>query len=411
MQSNPILLVVTVGNLEPLAAVLRARGYSQVCYICSQQSRASLDSAPFPATLENTFVLPDPEDFRSVVERIRRDVAPVVAAWQAAFPDGEVVVDFTGGTKCMTAAAALVARRWKCRFQYIGGERAGSPVGVVLSGKEKALVSPNPWTALGYQAAEQAITIFDGGSPAAARLFLEEPIHRAEAEVRQALTALHKVFTGYAEWDRFDHAAAREAFASALEVLPHLEPIFSPAAVLRLRAVMDRDAAYLGKLLAAEKGGEYLVLDLIANAYRRMHERRHDDAVARLYRATEALAQVRLRADHGVEDTESVPAASVPEQHYGAFSRGVRKGRLYLTGLHDSYRLLRIWDNPAGARFQESVLSGNKSPLRARNKSILAHGYKPLEFHSADELLVAVLELAGVHIRDLPMFPKFHEIA
>lgn len=409
MADQPLLLVVTVGSPEPLAAVLAARHYSQVFYICSASSLRSIESAAFPATQENTLALADPEDFRSVAEQIRRRVSPLVAAWQAAAPTGEVIVDFTGGTKCMTAAAALVARTWKCRFQYIGGERGGSDIGVVLSGKEKALLSPNPWTALGYQAAEQAITIFDGGSPAAARLFLEEPIRRAEADVHDALNALYKVFTAYAEWDRFDHTAACDAFNAARPALPRLNPLFSDAAIDRLGDIVDRESAYLRNLLSIPSGGTYLVLDLIANAYRRMHERRYDDAVGRLYRATEALAQARLREAFGIEDSVCVKADRIPSQFHNLFSKGVRKGHIWPSGLQETYKLLKVWNDPLGDRFFQSILASNQSPLRYRNRSILAHGYKPLDFHQAEELIVAVLSVAEVHIAQLPMFPRFHD--
>ena len=48
----------------------------------------------------------------------------------------------------------------------------------MLDDAEAAVYSPNPWDALGYQAAEEAITLYDGGSPAAAFHFLIEPIRQ-----------------------------------------------------------------------------------------------------------------------------------------------------------------------------------------------------------------------------------------
>ena len=77
----------------------------------------------------------------------------------------------------MAAALTLVARRWPvASFQYISGQRMTDGPMLVLDDAEAAVYSPNPWDALGYQAAEEAITLYDGGSQAAAFHFLIEPI-------------------------------------------------------------------------------------------------------------------------------------------------------------------------------------------------------------------------------------------
>lgn len=55
------------------------------------------------------------------------------------------------------------------------------------------------------------------------------------------------------------------------------------------------------------------MVDLLANAKRRKDEGRIDDAVARLYRAIEVVAQVALKDRHGFKSSEKVPLDRVPE--------------------------------------------------------------------------------------------------
>lgn len=52
--------------------------------------------------------------------------------------------------------------------------------------------------------------------------------------------------------------------------------------------------------ITKENGGYEQVQDLILNAERRAVQERYDDAVARLYRAVEMVAQVRLQSEWGL---------------------------------------------------------------------------------------------------------------
>jgi hypothetical protein len=68
----------------------------------------------------DSFELPDGQDLASCLDRFRQ-LTPEVSAWAARGPGFQVVVDFTGGTKCMSASIGLQASRWPCLFSYVGG--------------------------------------------------------------------------------------------------------------------------------------------------------------------------------------------------------------------------------------------------------------------------------------------------
>lgn len=309
----------------------------------------------------------------------------------------------------MTAALVLVTRRLPGTFQYIGGQRTGTTN--IETGTGKALRADNPWDALGYQAVEEAVTLFDHGSPAAAALLVQRARRHATGEVAEALETFEFVIRLYAEWDRFEHGRALEVGSEWRVRLGRLGRFFPPAGVAGLEAILGSDLEYLRKIVVANRMSRELVLDLVANAMRRMGEQRFDDAVARLYRATEALGQTELWERHSI-DAGKVRLEQIPEKLRRHYERQGKPGRPLRLGLRQDYELLRELGNPLGLRFRESVLSApdEQSPLGGRNRSILAHGFRPLADPDANHLLKAVLELAEVKGADLPLFPKLGEM-
>ncbi len=146
------------------------------------------------------------------------------------------------------------------------------------------------------------------------------------------------------------------------------------------------------------------MIDLLADAKRRRDEGRIDDAVARLYRAIEAIGQVALKEDHGVESTEKVPLDKVPESLRATWAARAKKFTVAL-GLQDDYALLQALGHPLGQKFQGAGLSGKESLLVRRNQSILAQGFTTVSPAVFDTLWTAALSLAGVEEASLPPFP------
>jgi hypothetical protein len=116
------------------------------------------------------------------------------------------------------------------------------------------------------------------------------------------LHALEKVVDGFAAWDRFDYRAAASHFVRSILDDLHLfwdgKPEYD-ACPAQLEACAARLHELQGLVTADGPGGDVpsrpLLLDLLANAWRRGEiEQRYDDAVARLYRCVEGLAQLAL---------------------------------------------------------------------------------------------------------------------
>src|SRR5207248_7955145 len=96
---------------------------------------------------------------------------------------------------------------------------------------------------------------------------------------------------------------------------------------------------YLRKLVEDNSPSMQHVVDLLANARRRKAEGRIDDAVARLYRAIESLAQVALAQRYQINNTKQVLLERVPEPLHGQWISRADEGMVFL-GLQDAYALL-----------------------------------------------------------------------
>lgn len=416
--SEHVLLVCTVGGSpEPLVAALKHWQPQRVLFLASPESCQDIESNIMPECEAeghpldpgrfDTLVLPDAQDFAGCVEKIRESNHEVTR-WLARGEGFTVVVDFTGGTKCMTAALALHAHRWACRFSYVGGaERTKSGVGVVVSGSEKILHTQNPWDALGYQAVEDFVFLFDQGDFDPAVVCLTSAFRKVTDPARKGeLAALKTLAEAYAAWERFDHKKAANLLGNLAKQLNNLRAIFPAHRVDGLMQQVAAHAQHLEALSARRCVTRLLVVDLLANARRRANEGRFDDAVARLYRATEALAQLRLSDGYGISDTNAVPLDKIPNALRREWSSRAENGTVFL-GLQDAYTLLAELRDPLAEEFHRLQWHDHsRSPLTARNQSILAHGFDPASQKVWQQLWRGCLQLVDITEADLPVFPS-----
>jgi CRISPR-associated protein (TIGR02710 family) len=409
------LLICSVGGTpEPVAAAIHHWQPARIMFFCSEQTRSSINAALEAAAVvggpaispgcTDQTILRDPQDLQQTL----RDLRPLeqyVQSWRRRGDDYTVVVDFTGGTKVMSAALALVARRWKCTFAYVGGqERSKDGVGVVVVGREAPFGQFNPWDALGYQAVEDAVAVFNHGGYAAAAALLDEAVRNAtKPEVKRELSTLKAVIDAYAAWDRFDHEQAAQRFADALKNRNDLNALFQHDAQ-SLPARLECHRQFVSQLAGQKNPTTAWIEDLLHNARRRAAERRFDDAVARLYRAFEALAQVRLRERHDIPDTKAVSLAQLPDPLRAEWANRGRDNRSFRLGLQDAWRVLKEYGDEVGLSFFRLGLADEqRSPLVARNQSILAHGFQPVGepvYNQLDETLGSLVSLGGTDPHD-----------
>jgi CRISPR-associated protein (TIGR02710 family) len=415
---RPVLLVCTVGGAPqpPIQSILHEPRPDKVLFICSPDTRSSVTNEILPGVAAQGFSLgpaqhdvieiDDPQDLGLCVRQILQELTSPVHGWRDQH-HGDVIVDPTGGTKVMSIALALAARRWPCTFRYIGGtqreQRPGGP-GAVLTGSEKVIQTYNPLDLLGYQLAEDALTLANAGNYAAAHEQLDRGARSAsQPAVKRSLQTLAQLLGVFARWDQFRHADARSRLCELEKNRNDLAYFLHDRSV---RIVENELQSWNNRLetLAGGRPSRELIEDLLANARRRRREGRYDDAVARLYRAVEAMAQWRLAQQHGIPDTAAVPAEKVPETLRAELTPS-GQGAFQL-GLQDAYRLLQALGDPLGQRFRQLQLDDRaRSPLAERNRSILAHGWQPVSENACQSLWEKTRDLAAeLDIREEGLF-------
>lgn len=420
MAEPSTMLVCTVGGSpEPIVAALKHWRPVRVRFVHTPETRGDVEAKIIPKAREegvdldpgryDLFELPDSQDLAKCLGHLRQ-LTPAVSEWAARGATFQVVVDFTGGTKCMSAAIAIQASRWRCVFSYVGGiERTKDGVGVVVSGAEKVVYQANPWDALGHHAAEDFVVLFDQHAfLSAANVAAVTKMRVVRPDRKRELSALEHLAKALDAWDRFDHMTSRNLLENVANSANDLRAALGAGRGERVLSGAARLAEHLGALSKATPPSRHHVLDLLANAKRRKEEGRFDDAVARLYRAIEATAQAVLRERHAIECTEQVPLARVPEMLRATWASRANESVVKL-GLQEAYALLAALNDPVGAKFQSAGLSGAKSPLVARNRSILAHGFERVSDAVFDRLWTSALSLADVDAASLPSFPALAE--
>jgi CRISPR-associated protein (TIGR02710 family) len=329
-----------------------------------------------------------------------------VQSWLDRDPQHRVIVDFTGGTKAMSAALALHARQWPCLYSYVAGARAPEGARHVVTGKEEIVHQSNPWNAIGYQAVDTYVILFDQLAFAAAARVAGEAKKRMTRDDRKAeMSVLELLAQAFDAWERFDHKGAVSAFRQVEKRANDLRGVLGRDRAERVLRDIRRFVPVLEQIRNAAAPARSHIADLLGNARRRANEGRYDDAVARLYRAIEAVAQVALRERHGIQSTAKVALDELPADLKQLWAPRATEGQVAL-GLQDAYALLAALGDTCGEAFQRTGLGGVRSPLSTRNQSILAHGFARVPTEIFDGLWVAALSLADLHDTALPVFPR-----
>lgn len=378
------ILVLTVGgSYQPLVTAIQSLKPERVVFLCSDdtprakgsylqvignskvvKSDPKLEKPDLPNIVVQTALSPDRyelvkiENFDSL-EECYLESRKVLEKLHDQYSEARLIADYTGGTKSMTAGLAVAAvDDERCEISLVTGTRADlEKVQDLTQFARPAVV----WNLRGKRKLEEVqfrLSRYDyAGAGAILETIGRMPI--SESFLRN-VTADIAICRGLDAWDRFNHQEAKDL----------LNPY---------RKFLVQECIILEDLCRTEPRDPYLrVEDLLLNAERRAAQGRYDDAIARIYRALELIAQTRLRTKHGI-DTANVDLLKVPEPTRPDLERYRSENGNIQIPLFATWSLLEAMDNePLGAWFakHQSLIKGF---LGTRNFSILAHGDRPID--------------------------------
>ncbi len=327
------------------------------------------------------------------------------------------VIDITGGKKVMGAALSAFGFWRRIPVVYLDSKEQ---MGIPEPFSERLARIDNPYDTYGDPLLKAAQEAFNGHQFSAAiqslqelseTISLREPAHR--------ISVAAELVEYYMLWDRFEHSNddedTAEKFYSKFEKAVAQYRRFGY--VFLDEKALEANCAFMAGLKATyrhSKGSlvdEYRLADVFCNSRRRAAQRLFDDAVARLYRCTEMAATLMLRrivpkfnpdkadwnalrkkfpdtdldavyvkkaknSPHKVTGLPKTKLAglSVQMSLIGTLSQAVRNDPKAIDQQRSAAK-----DADAVYSANDEASCGDDGLYRLRNRSILAHGTKPLD--------------------------------
>lgn len=360
--------------------------------------------------------------------------------------DFDVNVDFTGGTKPMVAGLVLAAIGEECKYSYVGSNkgregRDKDGVGVVVNGFEEIISQKDPYDLYAVVEFNRGMDFFNKYQFTAAKSNFIAASEKLEDENLKELANLYVDLVGlYDVWDKFNNKINKKTLNSYLEnqILKKINDSENIRNTLEdespgFLSQIEANIEFL-KLKISRKGVieiddvKYYLPDLLNNASRRIEEGKYDDAVARLYRATELIAQTGL-ANEGFININRLRENKIFHIPLDAIENCDNKNAVeYIKGLDEYWYakkgvmkipLVKSFDflKHLGCQYANDYLEDKrlKGMLSKRNDSLLAHGLNPINKEDAENLFESVLKYSiGVFpeiekYMEMAKFPKFKE--
>ncbi|MBN1626528.1 MAG: TIGR02710 family CRISPR-associated protein [Deltaproteobacteria bacterium] len=408
---KPKLMIMSLGGSpEPLVKSIQSYSPAKIIFFASHDS-VSLSGDIFKALdFKPASEFEITENPNSIFECCKAALRAIERVKKAGITCSEVMVDYTGGTKVMTASLIMAAVGYPFQFNYVGGDlRNKGGVGIVTDGHEKMFAEMNPWSIFAEVERRQVITLFNKRNYSAVIEIINSIDRELPLQVKQYFKFIKPLAEGFLYWDQFNHAAAYRKIDEGSNLLKEYLSAFTISELEPFyKGVLER-RAFLSRIIEKSKNDKYhmiLVTDLLNNAKRRMESSRYDDAAARIYRALELYGQIIFKAVAGC-DNDSVKPEMIPVELKDEFVRKYRdpqKGILKLPQTA-TFEYLKEKGHEAGKRFFEKQKEIKKIQNN-RNDSILAHGTTPISENAANAIFQTVVNFVQEsYFFDFPRLP------
>jgi CRISPR-associated protein (TIGR02710 family) len=291
--------------------------------------------------------------------------------------------DPSGGTKAMSAALAMVLLEQNGTISLVSGDRTnlmriehsdGSRSISVGTIKARQLLLDHLPPLLKRHLYDQASVLLQELRRNHQRS-LDQITLTAIDELRQCLAVLMR-------WDRFEWQQALDAASQT--VLVHEKPEL----ITWWQSVVKAHTWIVDAEPQDDVTGYELVQDLLLNAERRGRRGWYDDAVARLYRALELLAQTYIQLELGIDHLEFWDDPDI--------QRDCREWRVR-RGVGGLYWWLKHHEGGTGlGGAASSQWHALQELLNARNNCLLGHGLQPVNSNQWRDLQSRVTNLVAI---------------
>jgi|GEM_PF-454352 len=393
----PKAILISIGEkkepiLVSLKQAIKLHSPEHVWFFCSAESQphaaealAEVTRAFAPHRISGEYLLePKFEELNACYRTLRKQIPVLLQKYR--LRREEVLVDFTGGTKSMSAALVLAATEFFQQFSYVGGSREKSGLGQVQSGEERIVYQSNPWSVLAVREVERAADFWKGLQYEAAADLLrhtaeqvpKKTLFRTFATLADAMAARHRL-------DLIGAKRQLEKVYDSRNESTVLQGLFDGRDDLGLFTFLEQTSVLMQKCMENSKANPTLLRELLDNALRTASQGRYEDAAARLYRGMEMQGQLWLKEtsknhfENGRCKKEKVESlfSTFPALDRGEWGIPDSDGRIKL-GLERMFRCLAALQDGRAAAIVGDLDRGKGSKIREvtrqRNEGILAHG-------------------------------------
>ncbi len=306
--------------------------------------------------------------------------------------DYQIIMDYTSGTKTMSAAMACCGMFYSKDLISVGGDRSK---GEVLAGTEL----------IHYQNLYKIYDKFSimriRSSFNANRFMYCIDILNYIVDLNIHKESMLELCKAYYAWDNMDFERAYR----------HLTQVnINRIEFSEIDKELKKNLNALGIIINSKSQNLkncYILASLINNSIRRSEEYKFDDAIARLYRSFELIAQIRLTS-YNIKssdiDLERIRELGVSEEFIAELEKEREDGKIRI-GLVKDYYLLNELGDDLGKYYIENENKIKNLTIK-RNNSILAHGLDSQKKEDFDKFLELVLVLAKKLDKDMNKFLK-----
>lgn len=390
------ILVVTVGgSCSPIVTSIRENNPDKVYFLCSDDDRLSSNKGSYNSVIgegrvcgpwknpdkPNIITQTNLKEEAFEVVKVRyfddhnccyKESINLLRKLQKDYPNAEIIADYTGGTKSMTVGLVMAAADLEnIIIAIVKGDRTN--LVKVDDGTERVNLSRINYASLEKQK-QNVVLLANRFDYASARSVIKKmftTISDIPKELEDELQYYFTICKAFEMWDKFKHK-------EALNLLSPFRKYFFRYNIFLENIIQSRD--YIegnAENIKTKTSGYEVVEDLLLNAKRRAFNKRFDDSVARIYRATELFAQIYLKMEYQLE-TGNIDILKLPEQLQDKYEKKRDKSDRIRLGLMDSYKLIFDLGDEKIGTFFNSMQYKILSSLEVRNASLMAHGFKPV---------------------------------